>query len=812
MNKIPVVVRLSIGLALLTLTILFFADALGLIPNPQEARLSGRKEVCNVIAIQFSLAAKYDELERARDEALAIKQRHPDILSIAIRRPDGKLILDTGDHETYWQENSNTNQVKVPILQGDRIWRTIEICFSSLSDNSGIKGILFSNTFRLSVFVSLLGCLLFMLYLRKSLRHLDPSAVIPDRVKAILDTLAEGVLILDNNGNIVLANEAFIEVIGRPIENLRGRKASDIEWTQIQSDEAPEDFPWNLAMKDGQNHRSVPMALNNDGKIRTFMVNSSPICGTDGKPRGALATFDDVSWLEEKNTKLERALTLLQDSRNKIKRQNEDLKKLSSRDPLTDCLNRRSFFERFEAEWSGKIRYKYQLGCIMVDVDLFKNINDNHGHAVGDQVLQQVASRLKSTARKTDLVCRYGGEEFCVLLPHTDIERTYEAAERFRKAIEEQSCSNINVTVSVGASSDEQQAKSPQELIDQADKALYAAKRAGRNQVIRWDQMPSGWDTEQKDGSNKNPDKQEQDYVTQIPYHAVAALMSALEHRDALTAQHSRGVADLCVAVAKDLLSAGDCFVLEVAALLHDIGKLGVPDAILLKPGPLTDEEWEVMSKHDRLGIEIINASFGAPELTNIVQYSHAWFGGNPREPDMPTGQEIPLRARILLIADAYEAMVSDRVYRKGRSSEEAFAELRRCAGTQFDPELVKLFIDTISARIENRSQDPVSENQGKALALGLSLERLACAVETQDTVLLKIMVDRLIGTAIKAGLPRMAELAEEFKQLDYDNQDITSIIEHTNELLSLCQEHQDSLIEKYDPEKAPSTPVENEE
>ena len=136
---------------------------------------------------------------------------------------------------------------------------------------------------------------------------------------------------------------------------------------------------------------------------------------------------------------------------------------------------------------------------------------------------------------------------------------------------------------------------------------------------------------------------------------------------------------------------------------LHDIGKIGVPDSILLKPGPLTQDEWQVMTMHDHIGVEIIKSSFACSELAEIMTNHHAWYAGNPRSPELPTGDDIPLGARILAIADAFDAIVSDRVYRRGRSIEDAFAELRRCVGTQFDPELVEEFIACVLARDHSR-------------------------------------------------------------------------------------------------------------
>src|SRR5690606_18751322 len=125
--------------------------------------------------------------------------------------------------------------------------------------------------------------------------------------------------------------------------------------------------------------------------------------------------------------------------------------------------------------------------------------------------------------------------------------------------------------------------------------------------------------------------------------------------------------------------------------LLHDIGKIGIPDSILLKAGSLTDDEWKIMRLHDRMGVDMIRSSFDCDELAQFVEMHHAWYGGSPENPSAPRGEQIPLEARILAIADAYDAMVSDRVYRPGMSRDEAFAELRRCAGRQFDPNLVEI-------------------------------------------------------------------------------------------------------------------------
>jgi diguanylate cyclase (GGDEF)-like protein len=222
------------------------------------------------------------------------------------------------------------------------------------------------------------------------------------------------------------------------------------------------------------------------------MVNGSPILDDAGNIRGVLATFDDVTELEEKNNQLNVLVDKLKTSTEEVNRQNERLQILAARDPLTNCLNRRSFFERSDAEFDIAVTDKSPISSIMLDIDHFKKVNDNYGHAVGDQVIQLIADQLRSVLRGTDIIGRYGGEEFCVLLPGVDIDQATLLAERLREAIEQFSGASRlpidgNVTISLGVSTINSDTSNATDLIDQADKGLYASKNNGRNQVTRWD-------------------------------------------------------------------------------------------------------------------------------------------------------------------------------------------------------------------------------------------------------------------------------------------------------------------------------------
>jgi len=784
--------RISVALACMTISALLTAQSLGLVPDTQRAVLEGRKSLCEAVAVQCCLAAQRDDVPTIKAIISTLVERNALVLSAAVRRPNGRLVVEVRDHSANWlpmsPDHSTASQVQVPIFQGRLRWATVEIRFLDVA--GGWLAWIFSPV---TLFVAVIGCLAYHWYLKRVLKHLDPSSVIPDRVRATLDTLAEGVLVLDKDERIVMANKAFAQFTGKSAESLQGFRAPNISWSHPKGEVAAPDFPWLPSIRDGVTSTGVMIGMHSPSEgLRTLSVNTTPILGGDGRRRGALATFDDVTSIEKKNLQLQEMLQTLNESRDEIHRQNDELKQLATRDPLTGCLNRRAFYTQFESWWNAAQNRGQALSCVMVDIDHFKSINDNHGHSTGDHVLQQVASVLKATVSDSGLLCRYGGEEFCILLQH-GLDEADVLAEQLRAGVAEHPFDELRVTASLGVTTTGLGATEPRELLDQADKALYASKRTGRNRVTRWDRLPEDVALEVP-GLDRHEAVADIEPDVPIPFHAVTALMSALAYRDTLTAEHSRRVADLCVLTARGLLSQRESYVLEVAALLHDIGKLGVPDAILLKPGPLTQEEWKVMSTHDRIGVEIIMAAFSSQELSEIVRTHHAWYSGNPREPGLPKGDDIPVRARILTIADAFDAMVSDRVYRKGRSKEDAFFELRKCASRQFDPDLVERFIQAVSADDQSRHPSlPVSKQT--ALRIGVQIERLAGALDAQDFPNLSAMAGRLAATAQKEGVPAIAELAADLERSANGDSDLLSVLQLTTELLELCRSTQNSYL-----------------
>ncbi|MDB5335316.1 MAG: pleD 2 [Planctomycetaceae bacterium] len=792
---------ISVSLVGVTLSLLCAAFSLGLIPDDYAMTLRSRGRLCESVAIGCSSLAKYEDSEALQAMLQATRDRNPDMKALGIRRANGQLICFIGNHAQEWEgashDISTETHMRVPITFNKKRWGTVEIAFQPIRA-AGWRGWLESPLLKLSVAYALLGTLAYCLYLSRVLTMLNPSRVVPQRVRAALDTLGEGLLLLDHNERIVMSNRAFREKLRFTEEQLIGQPVSRLPLmgNSAELKENSEWEPWSKVLRDSRPyHGTVVESVADYEHKQMFIVNSAPIMDDAGHCRGVVASFEDVTELEKNKRQLVDMLGDLNESLVMIRTQNQELERLATRDPLTGCLNRRSFFEIANKEWDKAVGLQQPLSCIMVDLDHFKAINDNHGHGAGDMVLKMAADALQQAVRDVDLVCRYGGEEFTALLPGADADQAAIVAERIRKTLSCLDIPKIPVTGSLGISSVAFAATTLQDMLEQADKALYGAKRSGRNRVMRWDLIPPELLHEKpaaKKPSRDNPIAESMP----IPYPAVTALVSSLAYRDLSTAEHSWRVADLCVAVAQGLMSMSECYVLEVAALLHDIGKIGVPDHILLKPGPLTREEWQVMHRHDHIGVEIIRASFASDQLSEIIEMHHAFFGGTARDLALPEGQDIPLGARILTIADSFDAMVSDRVYRKGRSASEAFAELRSCANTQFDPELVERFIEVVSLTLKGQSLSATPVTNQVALSIGMQMERIAAAVDAKDFDRLGALAEHVKTMAARHGLDELASEASELEQ-SAQRGDVLSMIHATNRLMEHCRRTQASFCNR---------------
>lgn len=482
--------RLTVSLVLLMVNLLFLSRFFGFIPDESKVVLELRKSLCESLALQFSVGAEKGEFQAIQRTLRAVVERNDDIRSAAIRTRNGQLLALAGEHLANWKVpadgKSTPTHVNVPLFRESKKWAVVEIRFAPLWTNNLAAG--FTNSFAgLVGFIALSSFVSYFFLLKKTLRELDPSAVIPDRVQKAFDVLQEGILILDEKEHIVMANKFFAGLLGKSPEEMIGLKGSELSWLDCQTPEQVKVLPWLQVLQDNLKQEGAALSLvNNLGTKTKLVVNAVMVPDNAGKCRGVLVTFDDITQLEEKNFELNYMVKKLELATEEIQLKNQELETLANHDPMTLCLNRRSLGIKFDALFARAQADSGELSCLMVDIDFFKAVNDNHGHSTGDQVIKAVADVLKTSTRDTDLVGRYGGEEFCVVLPELNLEAAAEIAERIRKAIEVKSCSGIKITVSLGVSSLEFNAGKPNELINQADKALYAAKESGRNRVVTW--------------------------------------------------------------------------------------------------------------------------------------------------------------------------------------------------------------------------------------------------------------------------------------------------------------------------------------
>jgi diguanylate cyclase (GGDEF)-like protein/putative nucleotidyltransferase with HDIG domain len=358
--------------------------------------------------------------------------------------------------------------------------------------------------------------------------------------------------------------------------------------------------------------------------------------------------------------------------------------RLALTDPLTGLGNHRHFHERLERELQHANERNLPLTLCFVDVDDFKRINDRFGHPAGDRVLSQLAARLRQTGE----AFRLGGDEFALLLPGYGESAALTAASSVVERIAALDLEQVgSVTVSAGVAISPQHASERDELIRLADAALYWAKEYGKNRVRAY--RPDVIELAELKRLASGPDRAAR-------FRAAASLARAVDARDVYTGSHSQRVAELAARTARRLgLPDEEVELTRLAGSLHDLGKLAIPEEILRKPGPLTEPERIVLERHPQIGFRMLE-SLGVDPVADWVLHHHERWDGSGY-PDGLSGELIPLGARIIFVADAYDAMISERVYRRRVSPADAIAELDRCAGTQFDPNVVAALAEELA-------------------------------------------------------------------------------------------------------------------
>ena len=373
------------------------------------------------------------------------------------------------------------------------------------------------------------------------------------------------------------------------------------------------------------------------------------------------------------------------DLHDELEETRRQLEALALRDPLTGVLNHRAFQDALETELRRARRESWSVAIAAIDIDGFRELNDRKGHAQGDAVLVAVAEGLSSDLRPGDLCARVGGDEFMLAFSRSDSKGAEDAIRRLRDRID--ACALAAdagpVSIGVGISEFPRHSVGRAELMRFADGALYWAKTAGRGETAVYSMQ---------DGSAMTP----QDDAARLRRNGLAgtvhALARAVDARDGYTHMHSQRVAFYAATLASAMgLDGEHVESVRMAGLLHDVGKIGIRDAILLKPEPLTRAEAAVMRRHAELGRAII-AGAGMTEIADWVGHLHERIDGRGY-PDGLSGDEIPLESRILHVADALETMTCPRLYRERFDTEQALAELERHGGTQFDAGVVQTIL-----------------------------------------------------------------------------------------------------------------------
>ncbi|NIA07703.1 MAG: diguanylate cyclase [Actinobacteria bacterium] len=466
----------------------------------------------------------------------------------------------------------------------------------------------------------------------------------------------------------------------------------------------------------------------------------------------------------------------------------DELAAQAKTDALTGLYNWRYFYEILEHEVERSRLSSEPLSLILVDLDMFKVVNDTYGHQMGDKVLCDLGTMICREARPSDYVARYGGDELAVVLPLTSLRDAKRLAERLRERSSKTTFGDSSFTLDIACSfgvatlgpGDKGSAEA---LVRMADEALYTAKGSGRNRVCTWTAAhkprPPDDDLEvshqlyqmrsQVASINAKSRKQAME--------SMWMLVKALEARDPYSAHHSENVMYYSVSIA-EAMGLAPQFIQRIrnAAMLHDIGKIGVPDRVLKKAGRLKPSEWELMKEHPLISAEILGQLTVLKREVLFVRHHHERFDGRGYPEGLP-GKQIPIGARVLAVADSFDAITSDRLYRARKDRAAALAEILSCSGSQFDPEVVEAFMrvaesqgDSWPVNPRGRSHTAAGQNgQSSDLLIPADLNQTDAWSDTQQRIEealtgLTESFDRLTNSSSAKDLDRLTHIVDQFR------------------------------------------------
>lgn len=453
----------------------------------------------------------------------------------------------------------------------------------------------------------------------------------------ILETVGSLIAVLSKSGQIVRFNRACVDITGLTMEEAHQNPF----WTLMADRSDQELFRgyFRQVLADRHSVEFESRMITRTGEVRTIQMVLSKLTGETSSGDFVVCTGLDIT-----NRKIIE----------------EEIRYMSFHDSLTGLYNRSFFEEELDRLDAGR---QLPLSIIVGDVNGLKLINDAFGHNIGDHLIQAAATILKKTCRTGDITARIGGDEFGIILPGTDEEAALEIAARIRENSRLMDHEPINVSIAVGVATKKHPEEDIRTIFKSADDRMY------KNKLVESKSLKSS---------------------------IISSLKKTLHERTSDLGEHSDRLKDLALRLGKRLgFTPSQIDDLELLALLHDIGKIAVPDMILNKAEPLTAEEWKIMKQHAEVGYRIASTT---PELSNIAEYilcHHEWMDGNGY-PQGLQGESIPIMSRALSVVDAYDAMISTRKYRVRRSPQEALMELENFAGRQFDGPIVREFIRMI--------------------------------------------------------------------------------------------------------------------